>query len=253
MNTSTVIRGTLPFRRRRSAQEHDPAPERMQKELQPEFDVLYTLQGFQYCDWLLAPAERATWQSLLRSPGVSYADAQSNSEDPATICAEVQRRAERTLTWVTPQKLRLEIALDHLTLARVGLVRVILEHPLPHPTLDLPQITIAVDGIRDSGNIDLLPKALLTAALYHFVRGDDESAHTSLGRAQQIAERGPMPLYLADVHLHRARLFRNRVELAQARALIEKHGYWRRKEELEDAEEAAKNWPASDDKRDSVH
>jgi hypothetical protein len=59
-----------------------------------------------------------------------------------------------------------------------------------------------------------------------------------LDEVQMIAERGPMPLYLADVHLHRARLFRDRAELAKARALIEKHGYWRRREELEDAEEA---------------
>jgi len=43
---------------------------------------------------------------------------------------------------------------------------------------------------------------------------------------------------LADVHLHRARLFRDKDALAKARALIEKHGYWRRKEELEDAEAA---------------
>ncbi len=61
-----------------------------------------------------------------------------------------------------------------------------------------------------------------------------------------------MPLFLADIHLHRARLFglsNNRPEnypwtspqhdLAEARRLIEKHGYWRRKEELEDAEAAA--------------
>ena len=47
-----------------------------------------------------------------------------------------------------------------------------------------------------------------------------------------------MPLYLADVHLHRARLFRDRTELATARTLIERHGYWRRKEEIEDAEAA---------------
>ena len=33
--------------------------ERMQKERQPEFDLLYSLRGFRYCDWLLAPAERA--------------------------------------------------------------------------------------------------------------------------------------------------------------------------------------------------
>ena len=42
----------------------------------------------------------------------------------------------------------------------------------------------------------------------------------------------------ADVQLHRARLFRDKDELAKARALIEKHGYWRRKEELEVAEAA---------------
>jgi hypothetical protein len=31
-------------------------------------------------------------------------------------------------------------------------------------------------------------------------------------------------------------------DLAAARRLIEQCGYWRRKEELEDAEAAAKNW-----------
>jgi hypothetical protein len=50
-------------------------------------------------------------------------------------------------------------------------------------------------------------------------------------------------LHLADVHLHRARLFRDREELAKARALIEECGYWRRREELADAEAAAEGWP----------
>jgi len=62
-----------------------------------------------------------------------------------------------------------------------------------------------------------------------------------------------MPLFMADIHLYRARLFGKRKDedammkypwespekdLAEARRLIEKHGYWRRKEELEDAEAA---------------
>jgi len=45
-----------------------------------------------------------------------------------------------------------------------------------------------------------------------------------------------MPLHMADIHLYRARLFFDRAELNSARKLIEKHGYWRRKEELEHAE-----------------
>lgn len=51
-----------------------------------------------------------------------------------------------------------------------------------------------------------------------------------------------MPLYLADVHLHRARLFRDKEELTKAKALIEQHAYGRRCEELADAEAAAASW-----------
>ena len=81
-------------------------------------------------------------------------------------------------------------------------------------------------------------------------------ARLKLDEAWEIAERGPMPLFMADIHLHRARLFgvRNAEcgvgneegeaypwesaehDLAEARRLIFKHGYLRRKEELEDAE-----------------
>ncbi len=51
-----------------------------------------------------------------------------------------------------------------------------------------------------------------------------------------------MPHYLADVYLHRARLFHERDELPKAKALIEELGYGRRFEELADAEAAAVDW-----------
>jgi hypothetical protein len=218
--------------------------ERMQKERQPEFDLLYSVQGFQFCDWLLAPAERAAWQLLFDGAGRRPVMDTYGENAPATICDEVERRATTTLAWVASQQWLLDIALDHLTLARVGLVRAILSHPLPQPALDLPHVAGAVNGLRDAGTTDHLPRGLLTAALYHFVRGDTASARAALDQAQEIAERGPMPLYLADIHLHRARLFRDKVELSKARALIDKHGYGRRKDELEDAQAAARNWQA---------
>ncbi|MBI1314948.1 hypothetical protein GC176_26955 [bacterium] len=117
--------------------------------------------------------------------------------------------------------------------------------------------------------MDYLTKALLTASLLAAawravgpvstgrLDGDDQNQtgrwepdlpETYLSEAQQIAERGPMPLYLADVHLHRARLAHAfpdlwpdgdpRTELNAARELIEKHNYGRRTEELADAETA---------------
>lgn len=69
-----------------------------------------------------------------------------------------------------------------------------------------------------------------------------------------------MPLHMADIHLHRARLFGRPVpenqtqpypwgaaaaDLAEARRLIEKHGYGRRLEELADAEAALRRWQAA--------
>jgi hypothetical protein len=113
----------------------------------------------------------------------------------------------------------------------------------------------AVDGLRRGGVQDYLLRGLLTRAWLRFLTGahtGPESAQSDLDEAFEIAERGPMPLFMADIHLHRARLFglsKDRPatypwtslqdDLAEARRLIEKHGYWRRKEELEDAEAAA--------------
>ena len=37
----------------------------MQAERQPDYPLLYSLSGFQYCDLLLTEAERAAWQVLL--------------------------------------------------------------------------------------------------------------------------------------------------------------------------------------------
>ena len=113
-------------------------------------------------------------------------------------------------------------------------------------------------GLRRAGVQDC-PLGLLTRAWLRFLTGartGRDSAQSDLNEAFEIAERGPMPLFMADIHLHRARLFglsKDRPasypwtspqdNLAEARRLIEKHGYWRRKEELEDAEPAALKVP----------
>ena len=213
--------------------------ERMQKELQLECDQLNSVGGFRYCDWLLAPAEHAAWQILLRSMGVPPVGAAHGQDGHATICDEVERRATTTLKWAKNAGVDLlSAALDHLTLARVGLIRAVLANPLPQPTLCLPHVAAAVNGLRAAGQMDDLPRGLLTASLYHFVRGEHDLARKHLAEAQQIAERGPMPLFLADIHLHRARMFHDRDELAKAAKRIRDLGYGRRYGELLDAEQA---------------
>ena len=73
------------------------------------------------------------------------------------------------------------------------------------------------------------------------------SAQPNLDEAWEIAERGPMPLFMADTHLYRAGLFHQiqpypwqsaAQDLQEARRLIEKHGYLRRLPFLQVVEEA---------------
>lgn len=208
--------------------------ERLQQEMQPELNLLFALRGFRYCDWLLAPAEQAAWHHLLDQP---ISDSKSQISD---CLADVERRVNTTFNWISndPNAPILELALDHLTLARVVLIRASLANPLLQQTLELPNVAAAVNDLHASGQMDELPRGLLTAALYHFVRGEPRLAEKHLSEAQQIAERGPMQLFLADIHLTRARLFRNRDELAKAAKLIRDLGYGRRYDELADAEQA---------------
>jgi tetratricopeptide (TPR) repeat protein len=225
--------------------------EEMQQKREPKYPLLYALAGFRYCDLLLAAAERDAWQHCLSLKS------QPSTLNPLESCRAVEQRANKMFEWRLPSDSLLDIALDHLTLGRAVLYAAILENsalPVPHSELDK-----AVDGLRLAGQSDYLPRALLTRAWLRSLLGaytGPESARSDLDEAWEIAERGPMPLFLADIHLHRARLFgviSNQVpvisgekypwespqaDLAAARRLIEKHGYLRRKEELEDAEQA---------------
>jgi len=108
-----------------------------------------------------------------------------------------------------------------------------------------------MDGLNRAGAQEFIVLGLLTRAWLRFLEGETEAARADLDEAWEIAERGPMKLFMADIHLYRARLFHSvkpypwtspQEDLAAARTLIEQCGYWRRKEELEDAEAAAKNW-----------
>lgn len=233
------------------------AAEKMQAENEPAWPLLYSLQGFRFCDLLLSRAERAAWRltvELSRSRQKSVCP----STLPASCCAVAKRAAQTLGWWENAQKDLLSIPLDHLTLGRVALYSAILECEYDEPSLRLGEdqrqiattkLKAAVAGIRRSNLVTCLPLALLTRA-WRFLTGQragSESAQTDLDEAWEIAERGPMRLHMADIHLHRARLFFReaqypwespQADLAAAEKLINECGYHRRDEELADAKAA---------------
>jgi tetratricopeptide (TPR) repeat protein len=201
--------------------------ESVQAARQAKYPLLYSLQGFQYCDLLLAGAERSAGGGAV-------------APDVLQACEAVSRRAGQTLKWAETHEFLLDVALDHLTLSRARLYRVLLIGS--PPAAAAAEIEQAVDGLRRAGSRHHLPRGLLTRAWLRSAQGDAAGARADLAEAQEIAERGPMPLHLADVHLYRARLFHDRAALDEARRLVEKHGYGRRLEELADLEAVADGW-----------
>lgn len=224
--------------------------EQMQAERQPEYPLLYSVQGFQYCDLFLAAPERAAWQTGKLEVG-------SRNLELIEACREVSQRAAKMFEWRVPSDTLLDIALDHLTLGRAALYAAILE---PSAIRDAQaSIESAVTGFRRAGTTHYLPRALLTRAWLRSLTGvpvGPDSAQEDLDEAWEIAERGAMKLHQADIHLYRARLFglrnadggwRSGVEypwespehdLAEAERLINACGYHRRDEELADAKRA---------------
>ena len=230
------LRSIVTIRTRHAAALHqagraESAAERFREAEALQSGLLYSFRGFLFCDLLLAGIERETWR---RSLGMN-----AQPIDARTL-AHVEHRATTAVTIAMRGKNLLSVALDTLTFGRVSLYRAILDDASLNNAHS--RIEMAVNGLRQAGQVDDLPRALLTRAWLRVLEDDPTAARADLDEAQQIAERGPMRLHLADVHLHRARLFfrenldEAREELKKARELIERCGYHRRDEELHDAE-----------------
>ncbi len=227
--------------------------------------ILYSVQGFWYNDLLLAPAEKRCWQRSLAISIERSDEVFDPGSELAEACRIVTERANKALALSNNL---LDNALNRLMLHRAALYQSLLGcwESSDFESLDLSsQIEDAVSVLRRAGTMHYLPRGLLTRAWQRSLLGlsvDHDSAQSDLDEAWEIASRGPMPLFMADIHLHRARLFgfprsdrcpstnssppgdaiypweSIEYDLREARRLIEKHGYGRRLDELKDAEEA---------------
>jgi len=186
--------------------------EHMQKEFQPKYPILYSLQGYQYCDLLLGQGQ---YQEVLRRAG-------------HTIKYE---KAE----WYS----LLSLALDHLALGRAYML-IQEENSITDAEVHLNQ---AVDGLRQAGHQEFIVRGLLARASLYIIRKDYNKAQHDIDSAFSIASRGGMCLHLADCHLAYTRLYyakgdsaKARKHLTTAKEMINRMGYHRRDKEIEELE-----------------
>jgi Nucleoside phosphorylase len=184
--------------------------EALQQRRQPAYPLLYSVQGFPYCDILLDQGQ----------------------------AQKVKERATQTLEWAKQHFGLLANALDRLSLGRAWLLEA--EQAGTDDTTQAAEfLQRAVDGLRHAGRIDYLPRGLLARAALHRFNGDYGRAERDLAEVLRIATRSGMGLHLADYHLESARLRlaqgnmdKAREHLATAREMIERMGYHRRDNEV---------------------
>ena len=196
--------------------------ERIQIERQPGYQYLYSLRGYQYCDFLLSQGKMG----------------------------EVKERATKTLELVSRMGWLLDISLDKLSLGRAWLAEAAGKIKYQKAKSKIAEedlikagrwLNEAVDGLRQAGHQEFIQRGLLARAGYYRAAGNYEKARADLEEAREIAERGEMKLWLADYYLESARLARSEKDkekmaehCGQAKALIEECGYHRRDGELEE-------------------
>lgn len=191
--------------------------ERLQKEWQPQFLLLYSLQGFRYCDLLLA---QGRW-------------------------ADVQHRATQTLEWIKPQGWPLDEGLDTLSLGRAALAAA--RAGQAGLAAAVPLLDDAVEKLRQAGQVDYIPRGLLARAALRREMGRVDKAQRDLDETFALARRCGMKLFLCDAHLEQARLHLSHHALAkaqphaaEARTLIQQTGYHRRDPDLAEIDAALK-------------
>jgi len=182
--------------------------ERIQQQHQPYYPLLYSAQGFRYCQLLLASGE---------------------------LDAVIQR-AEQTLAWAIQVKANLlTITLDKLTLANVYSQRAVRDHNPNDQQTTADFFQQAIAGLESAGQQDYLTRGLLDRAAFYSQSRQYDKAQQDLNRAFDIADYSGMRLYLCDYHLETARLALAQHDHASAtqhhtnaEALIKATGYHRR-------------------------
>src|SRR6185503_9803525 len=90
---------------RAGAQERFREAEALLAAIRPQTRLLYSLQGYQYCDLLMTEAERFAWRTVLELKNRNLALVTA-----AACCRTVSKRALQTLKWNEQRGVLFDIA-----------------------------------------------------------------------------------------------------------------------------------------------
>jgi hypothetical protein len=190
--------------------------ERLQRQSEPRYPLLYSLRGYRYCDFLLDKGDyKAT-----------------------------STRAKKLSRWTTDEFPLGDRALMRLITGRCALgLALVAFRPVvaSRDQVRVGHLAIeqAIEGLRASGQSEDIPRGLLARAAFRRSIAEWMGAARDVDEVEEIAEPGPMKLVLCDMALERARLAFAQIEaFAPLNGMLEKDNP--PKPEVQSAEEIGK-------------
>jgi tetratricopeptide (TPR) repeat protein len=165
--------------------------EELQRQLDYTTPFLYTLRGQQYCELLLAKG--------------AFAETYERAQTMGNIAQKNN--------WVA------DVAYDSLIAFRAQMGRALQNLDALQSSDDAGfvknadvRINKVIEDSHASGNLEYVTRSILTRAAFRQAMGDWPGAARDLEEAEEIAEPGPMRLFLCDIALARARLSLAKIE-----------------------------------------
>lgn len=188
--------------RRQEAVQGFSDAERRQRDRQHALPLLYGQQGYLYCDALLAERQ--------------YAAALEHAANTLELGRGRYSLLAHALDLLTQGRASTGLALSNFRPSSFDSARMSVRQAGAN-------LGEALDGLRRAGHSDHVPRALLSLAVLRRCIGDCEAAAGDLDEVEEIAEPGPMRLYLCDMALERARLAFAQIEaFAPLNGMLEK-------------------------------
>ncbi|MBT9311079.1 AAA family ATPase [Leptothoe kymatousa] len=223
--------------------------ETLQAEGQPEYPLLYSTQGFCYCDLLLErgllePGE-AVASHRLEQPSAETGASSGEVSSWLARCGEVRERAEYALEEANDKDFLLDAGLDNISLGRTYFLEATLRHKNPVESISSDDLTIllqqathhlnqSVSLLRQAGAQEFITRGLLARAALWRVSSQVtidhpplppadylENAHRDLTEAEQIAGRSHMLIFQIEAALERCRLALAVDDKTQARSKLD--------------------------------
>jgi tetratricopeptide (TPR) repeat protein len=177
--------------------------ERRQQEIQPIYSVLYSGRGYDYCDLVLS---KGAWEMA-------------------------RERAQKILDGENKSDTLLDHGVVRLALGRANLGLSLMSasseqsivFPRGYARTAHARLEQAIEGLRDAGEMIKVCLGYLARSDFRRSVGDWDGAARDLDEVEELAEPGPMRLYLCDMALERTRLAFARIEaFAPLNGMLEK-------------------------------